>query len=198
MIVRALCIVACLLAACGAGDLDATAVAISVKTDLPPEQLREVVYRVFPYEAQPATDPSLYDLTVPAEELDRPFVVVRGKDDRFLISVEGYVTPGGEPVVVYQARVQFERGRTLALRVFLASACYRFNCGFPGLICYGETYGTVRGGTCGAVPMPSLPRVSTPGDESDWMPMPVPAPRLDAGLPGFFRDAALPGFSRDR
>jgi hypothetical protein len=165
---RALALV---FSACAAGDLHATAVAVSVKTELAiGTELREVDYRLFPFSADPRVDAPLSTLTVAAQELARPFVVVRGEQDAFLISIEGYADRDQDPVVVYQARARFVREQTLALHVFLSRACYMRDCGFSGLTCYGETWANVPAGTCGAIPMPELPRVTYPGEESEWTP----------------------------
>lgn len=160
-----------LLASCGPQVEEATAIAVSLKSDLQiGAELREVVYRVFASDADPERDLPVHELTVAAEQLERPFVVLRGHADAFLIAVDGYLERGHEPVISARARARFRGGETLALRLFLARACYRRECGFVGLSCYGLSYGVTEAGTCAAIPTPELTRVTMPGEESDWTP----------------------------
>jgi hypothetical protein len=153
------------LAACAPDDVDATAIAISVKSEV---ELRELDYRVFRANADLSSEAALSSVTVGVDQLAHPFVVVRGAADAFLISIEGYADRSQGPAITYQAHVRFVPEQTLALRVLLASVCYQRDCGFRGLTCYGQSWGGIPAGTCAAIPMPELIRVTRPGEESRW------------------------------
>lgn len=162
----------------------ATAVAVAVKTELVlGEELAEVTYRVFEVEDDPERTHPVAEFTTAAQTLDKPFIVTRAHADEFLLSVEGFGPDHGEPVIVYRERVRFERGKTLALRVFLARACFEQQCWFGGLTCFGEPFGGTRAGECDAIPGPrKLQPVGRPGEESQWDPEPTTATLIDAGL----------------
>lgn len=160
---------ACALWCCAPDDGQATAVAVSVKTELEAgSELQEIEYRVYRLHADLGSEPPLSTLRVPVAELARPFVVVRGEADAFLLSIAGYGEPSGSPVIGYQAQVHFVDQQTLALRVLLARACYQRDCAFPGLTCYGQALDGVPAGGCAAIPTPELARVTRPGEESEW------------------------------
>jgi hypothetical protein len=153
------------LSACAPDDMDATAIAISVKSEV---ELRELDYRIFRENADLSSEPPLSSVTVRVEHLAQPFVIVRGASDAFVISIEGYADRTQGPAITYQARVRFVPEQTLALRVLLAQACYQRNCIFPGLTCYPRSWAGIPEGTCAAIPMPELTRVTHPGEESAW------------------------------
>ncbi len=153
------------LTACAPDDLNATAIAVSVKSEL---ALRELDYRVFREQADLGVDPPLSTLTASADQLGQPFVVVRGASAGFLLSIEGYDERSQGPIVTYQARVRFVPEQTMALRVLLARVCAQRVCSFPGLTCYGQALAGIPEGSCAAIPTPELVRVTYPGEESAW------------------------------
>jgi hypothetical protein len=153
------------LSACAPDDLNATAIAISVKSEV---ELRELDYRVYRENADLSSEAPLSSLSIAVEHLAQPFVIVRGAADAFLISIEGYTDRSQGPVITYQAHLRFVPEQTMALRVLLASVCYQRDCGFRGLTCYGQSWGGMPAGTCAAIPMPELIRVTHPGEESEW------------------------------
>jgi len=172
-------------AVCASCELPpATAVAVAVKTELVlGEELAQVTYRVFPAGVDPDRTKPVAEFTTAAQTLDKPFIVTRAHADEFLLSVEGFGPDHGEPVIVYRERVRFERGKTLALRVFLARACLDRQCWFGGLTCFGEPYGGTRAGECDVIPGPrELHPVERPGEESQWDPEPTTATLIDAGF----------------
>jgi hypothetical protein len=178
-------LVGALLGATGLGcELPpATAVAVSVKTELVVgQELARVNYRVFAVNDDPDGTKPVSEFTAAAENLDKPFVVTRAHQDEFLLSVEGFASGAGEPVVVYRERVTFKTGKTLALHVFLARACYRRACRFDGLTCYGAAYDGTLPGQCEKYPQRELSPVKRPGQESEWEYTPTTATLLDAGL----------------
>jgi hypothetical protein len=179
-----LAIVCWLAAGLGCAPPPATAVAVSVKTDLLlGSDLSKVTYRVFAETSDPDVDLPVAEYTIDAQDLSMPFVVTQRHAEAFLLSVEGVGPSSLEPVVVARERVQFEREKTLALHVFLARACYRKRCVFAGLTCFGEGRGSTPAGQCDAVPGPRvLDEVEHPGNESNWEPMPGPGP-IDASRP---------------
>ncbi|HEX5660494.1 MAG TPA: hypothetical protein VFX59_25040 [Polyangiales bacterium] len=153
------------LSACAPEGEHATAIAISVKSEL---ALRALDYRVYRANADLGSALPLSSLTVTEAQLAQPFVVVRGAADAFLISIEGYEDRTQPPVITYQAQVHFVPEQTMALRVLLARVCYQRDCGFPGLTCYGQSWGSTAAGTCAAIPTPELVQVTRVGEESDW------------------------------
>ncbi|MDB4972434.1 MAG: hypothetical protein JWN48_775 [Myxococcaceae bacterium] len=169
-------------AACAPLELPATAIVVSVKTDLTlGVELRELSYRVFRANADADRDAPVGEFTAAAETLAHPFVILQQHDDTLLLSVEGFARPAEEPVVVQRVRARFERGQTLALHVFLARACLDAFCEADGLTCFGQRYGQVEAGQCSSIAGPDpLDRVARAGDEGDWLPLPSGA--LDAGL----------------
>lgn len=153
------------LMACAPDDAHATAIAVSVKSEL---TLHELDYKLFRENADLAVELPSSTTTVSAAQLSQPFVVVRGEADGFLLSIEGYRSRAEPPVITYQARARFVPEQTLALRVLLARVCEQRDCGFRGLTCYGQALGELAAGTCAAVPMPPLVEVTRPGQESEW------------------------------
>jgi hypothetical protein len=153
------------LSACAPDDIDATAIVVSVKSEL---ELRELDYRVFREIADLSSEAPLSSVTVGADQIARPFVIVRGVAEQFLISIEGYTDRSQGPAITYQAHVRFVPEQTLALRVLLASICYQRDCGFRGLTCYGQSWAGMPAGSCAVVPMPELLRITYPGEESEW------------------------------
>jgi hypothetical protein len=153
------------LAACAPDGPHATAIVVSVKSEL---ELRELDYRVFRENADLAADAPVSTTTVSAQQLAQPFVVVRGEAEGFLISIEGYGERSQGPSITYQARARFVNEQTLALRVLLARICQQRDCGFRGLTCYGQDLGEMAAGSCGAVPMPPLVPITRAGEESEW------------------------------
>jgi hypothetical protein len=186
----------------------ATAIAVSVKTELAiGEELALVTYRVFEIHDDPDHSKPVSEFTTPAQSLDKPFVITRAHADEFLLSVEGFAPEPGEPVVIYREQVKFESGKTLALPVFLAHACYRVRCQYGGHTCYGIAYGSTSAGQCEKYPERDLEPVRRPGDESNWVPTPTTT-LLDAGFGpsspfggdgdyGFDDDDDLPWSPRD-
>jgi hypothetical protein len=168
----------------------ATAVAVLVKTELGPEQLSHVEFKVH---RSVGDDPDyttpVAKYITPVEELKRPFVITRAHADTFLLSVVGYARSGGEPVIVYREQVTFQEGKTLALPVYLAKACYERPCPFDDMTCYGASYGGVAPGECSSYPMRQLEPIVRPGDESKWEPVPTQPRSMDAGFrPSFDPD----------
>jgi len=161
----------------------ATAVAVSVKSELlAGTELGQVTYRVFEVNDNPDRSKPVSEFTSPVQELDKPFIVTRAHADEFLLSVEGFAPGQTEPVIVYRERARFEAGKTLALRVFLANACYKVGCSFGGLTCFGEAYGNALPGDCDRIPGPrALHEVQRPGEESDWDPEATTTSLIDAG-----------------
>lgn len=161
----------------------ATAVAVSVKVEpAVSEQLLEVTFRVFEFEDDPDYSNPVSEFTTPIAQLSKPFIVTRAHADRFLLSVEGFVRGGGDPAIVYREQVTFKAGKTLALPVFLASACFERTCQFDGLTCYGAAHGGILAGQCDRYPERELEPVERPGDESKWEPVPTKPSLLDAGF----------------
>ena len=160
------------LGSCAPQVEQATAIAVSVKTDLLADsELREVSYRVFSTLADPDDDAPVTEFTTAVQTLEHPFLILRGPADELLLSVEGFLAPQEDPVVVQRVRARFVEGETLALHVFLARACLYGFCETKGLTCYGEAYGQTAAGECAAIPEPPvLGVVSHPGDESSWGP----------------------------
>jgi hypothetical protein len=179
------------LPACAEELQPATAVAVSIKTDLMVgSELTEITCRVFDIEADPQTATPASQHTSVADALERPFVITKGRASEFMLSVEGSRAQGQPPIVVARVRVRFEEGKTLALPIFLARACSGRSCQFPGLTCFGQSVGNVPAGQCAAIPGPDVLReIHNPGEESAWTPMPVrpldasflPIPLRDAG-----------------
>ncbi|MDB4991051.1 MAG: hypothetical protein JWN04_6229 [Myxococcaceae bacterium] len=177
-----LCAVA-LCAACAPDRVAATAIVVSVKTDLKiGSELRELSYRVFRANSSGDGDAPVAEFSAAAQTLAHPFVILRQREDELMLSVEGFAAPGEGPVVVARVRARFVQGKSLALHVFLARACLFSLCGADGLTCFGETYGEALAGECSAIPGPdALDEVLMPGDESDWQPAHREASDLDAG-----------------
>lgn len=178
------------LVGCAAELEPATAIAVSIKTDLNVgTELTEISCRVFDVGADPQTAEPASQHTAAAEALERPFVITKGRASEFMLSIEGFRAQGQPPIVVSRVRVRFEEGKTLALPVFLARACNGRSCQFPGLTCFGQASGNVPAGQCAPIPGPdSLREIHNPGEESAWTPMPVQP--LDASFaPASLRDA---------
>jgi hypothetical protein len=161
----------------------ATAVAVAVKSELiAGVELGQVTYRVFEVNDDPERSKPVSEFTTAAQTLNKPFIVTRAHADEFLLSVEGFAPDEVEPVIIYRERVHFESGKTLALHVFLARACFEHVCTYGGLTCFGEAYGNTVAGDCAPIPGPrELNPVERPGDESDWDPEPTTASLIDAG-----------------
>jgi hypothetical protein len=172
-LLRSLLLLALALGGCAPRVEQATAIAVSVKTDLLADsELREVSYRVFPARADPDGDAPVAELTTAVQTLDHPFLILKGSADELLLSVEGFFAPQEDPVVVQRVRVRFVEGETLALHVFLARACLYEFCETEGLTCYGEAYGQTAAGECAPIAEAQvLDAVSHRGDESHWQPV---------------------------
>jgi len=154
------------LLACAADEQPATAVAVSVKTDMAPgRELRDVgAWVLAPTELDDVEPSGTPDFTWQDDELARPLVVTRRGADRFLLVVRG-TGPDDQPIE-YRARAAFEAGKTLRLPVFLARDCGGRSCG-AGSVCYGQREGAVCEGACGPVPtLAALSEVRTPGEET--------------------------------
>jgi hypothetical protein len=178
---RLLSLCALPLGACQPEPDPATAVVVSVMTDLIiGSELTHVTYRVFDRDAEPSFDDPVAEFSASADTLAQPFVIKKRNAEEFLLSVEGSAGPSAPPSIVYRAYARFEQGKTLALRVYLARVCAeRPMCMFGGLTCYGEPRGDVRAGVCSTIPEATLTQVTRPGDESSWEPM--RSASLDAG-----------------
>lgn len=174
------------LGACGKEQLSATAVAVSVKSELGAE-LIGVSYRVFRPEADPARDAPVSELTVDAGTLFRPFVVVRGESETFLLVVDGLGAAGrAAPLVSARVRARFEPGKTLRLPVFLSRACLQNSCAEPPFqTCLGEPRGPLPAGSCAPIPGPDvLTPLGNPDDVARWQPIASPPSALDGGALG--------------
>jgi hypothetical protein len=164
----------------------ATAVAVVVMTELSVEQVAQVDYKVFRSGDDPDYNTAVAKYTSPREQITKPFIITRAHADEFLLSVEGIPASGGDAAVIYRERVTFKAGKTLALPVFLANACYQRPCGFDDQTCYGVAYDGTLPGECERYPVRDLAPIVQPGDESKWVFVPTKPSLLDAGLrPGF-------------
>lgn len=169
---RALALLACALtlATCASDDKAATAIAVTVKSDLTiKDELRGVKAWVLPPDAasdtlRPTTPPSFDWLDA---DIEKPLVIVRKGSDRLVLLVQA-VGPNGQ-TLEYRARAHFEEGQTLRLPVFLSRSCASRTCG-AGQVCYGQKVGTTCEDTCGPVPDVSLDQaeITTPGQEVSW------------------------------
>lgn len=160
----------------------ATAVAVLVKTEISSEDLAHVEFRINGVGEDPDYIDAGAKFTSPVEELKSPFIVTRGHADKFLLSVLGFARGGRDAVIVYRELVTFQEGKTLALPVFLADACYAKRCSIDGLTCYGASYDGTPPGQCAAYPERQLQPVLVPGDESKWEPVRTKRSVMDAGF----------------
>lgn len=160
----------------------ATAVAVLVKTELDSDDLARVEFRVNKEGDDPDYIDAVSKFTSPVEELKKPFIVTRAHADKFLLSVLGYARGSDERVIVYRELVTFQEGKTLALPVFLAEACYEKRCSIDGLTCFGASYDGIAPGQCASYPQRHLEPVLSPGDESKWEFVPTKRSIIDAGF----------------
>lgn len=151
---------------------DATAIAISVRSDLGPT-LRSVELMLL----APGADPEQADadrrrsVDVSEDDLPLTLVATRGERDRIQVVVRGLGVQNAL-LAQYRATVSFAAGETLGLPVFLASACLGRPCvGTEAQTCYSMPSDSVDMGACGELPdfeSDDLEAIASAGDEHDW------------------------------
>ncbi|MDB4977299.1 MAG: hypothetical protein JWN48_5640, partial [Myxococcaceae bacterium] len=163
----------------------ATAVVLSVKTDM---ALSGMAVRVYGADADlknPATPPA-QEISIPAADIAKSIPVYRGSHDEAIVVIRGFGSANPtQPVVEHSVRVRFVNGHSTAVPVYLASACTTAGtapCPIPGETCYGEQHGSLCAGTCGPIAeAEGAFQIERAGDELNWQPK-LSCPFLDGGL----------------
>lgn len=177
-------------AACGDEEKAATALVVSVKSDLGAE-LSSLKVRVYPATADfhDAETPAAGELTIPTADMAKPIVINRGGAGEALVVVRGQNAQGVQ-IVEYAVRARFQDQESIQVPVFLGAKCRDVACAGTADTCFSDG----PGATCGCGALKTLGedavRVTKPGDESAWPhveclpappPPPPPPPCVDAG-----------------
>lgn len=154
---------------CGDDGGAATAISISLKTDL----TAGTEYKAVQVSVHAASDRSLSsplsEHELRAGQLSRPVVVNGSGGQAVLVKVAAIGSSGSAPVVVEVLRASFTAGQTQVLEVFVAAACAGVTCG-AGDTCLGQEFGSECEGSCADIPEPDLRALTQAGDEDAWTP----------------------------
>lgn len=159
-------------AGCTQETKQATAIAVSVKTDLAlGTELGSIAYRVFPVEGDPSRDQPVAQQTATAAQLSLPFIILKNEDEEVLVAVQGF-SPTDQAIVEHRVRAHFEAGKTIEVPVYLGKSCVKKGCTeVPEQTCHAEARYGVQPGSCGAIPAANPVVITDPDEVGKWDPV---------------------------
>jgi hypothetical protein len=163
------------LVGCGDDREPATALVVSVKTDL---ALSGLTVRVYKGDASSPSDTAklVSQTPIASADIGKPIVIHKAGLDELLVVVQGQV---GADVVEHAVRGRFTKQKSILLPVFLGNTCLKRACAQAGETCFAEQQGGACG-ICAPIALSAGMREQLePGDEATWYPSLCP---MDAGV----------------